>query len=532
MSAEFDPYQEWLSIPPNERPANYYRLLGLPLFESNANVISNAADRQMAFVRTFQTGQYSQQSQQILNELAQARVTLLDKQKKTQYDAKLRAEQKSGSNGGIGIASSLGSYGEVQSSPPPLAASLTPPPWSNNFQGTNPGVQGHVTPPRDITVPPIQGTPNSITSFLKKNWIALLSVFVVLQLLICGGGLMVNLLKPSKTEVAQNVNIVPSSVDAQLAKRYYEQSVDLQEEENYNEALNKINIAVELEPDNELYKAQQQAIIRLIKVAETLSFKSGKEAGERKTIVVNGVEFAFRWCPAGTFQMGSPSSEKDRDGNETQHQVTLTKGFWMMETEVTVGMFKAFISETGYKSKGNAPLEWTGSTFEENWNLSWRNPGFNQTDNHPVTCVSWNDAVAFCKWLSKKTGQNILLPTEAQWEYACRAGTTGAYAGNLDEMAWYILNSGGKTHPVGTKKANAWGLYDMHGNVEEWCQDWSADYPSGSVTDPAGPSTAPRRVSRGGSYHFHAETSRSASRDHCDPYDRDINLGFRVVLGQ
>lgn len=258
--------------------------------------------------------------------------------------------------------------------------------------------------------------------------------------------------------------------------------------------------------------------------------EEGNEAGERIVIKVKGVEFAFRWCPAGTFMMGSPEDEEGRFSGEIQHQVTLTKGFWMMETEVTVEMFKAFVNDTGYESKGNIPYGYTDGNGIQDSRYSWRNPGFSQDDNHPVINISWNDAVEFCKWFSTKIGQNVQLPTEAQWEYACRAGSTGAYAGNLDEMAWYNGKSG--THPVGAKKANAWGLYDMYGNVYEWCKDWIVDgvYPIGSVTDPVGPSSGACRVYRGGAWNSIAEDSRSAYRDGDNPDYRDYQLGFRIVV--
>ncbi len=233
--------------------------------------------------------------------------------------------------------------------------------------------------------------------------------------------------------------------------------------------------------------------------------KEVRIATERKTVTVNGVEFAFRWCPAGTFTMGSPEDEKDRDSDETQHKVTLTKGFWMLETEVTQKQWKAVM--------GSLP-----------------DCGF-KGDNLPVECVSWNDCQEFCKKCTQ-LGLPVQLPTEAQWEYACRAGSTGAYAGNLDEMAWYSSNSGSTTHPVGTKKANAWGLYDMHGNVWEWCQDWYGDYPSGSVTDPTGPSSGSDRVRRGGSWGHNARLCRSALRNSYDPGNRYDHLGFRLVNGQ
>ncbi|MBQ2622689.1 MAG: right-handed parallel beta-helix repeat-containing protein [Thermoguttaceae bacterium] len=266
----------------------------------------------------------------------------------------------------------------------------------------------------------------------------------------------------------------------------------------------------------------------------------GKMEVERKTVIVNGVEFAFRWCPPGTFVMGAPKGEHgqkelsekykvDYDKIEKQHEVTLTKGFWMMETEVTVGMFKAFVNDKGYKSKGYVPYGLADNKIEADSQYSWRNPGFSQDDNHPVTCVSWDDAVEFCKWLSKKTGQNITLPTEAQWEYACRAGTTGAHPGNLNEMAWWV-NVNNSTHPVGTKKANAWGLYDMIGNVMEWCADWFGDYPSGTVTDPTGPASGSDRVFRGGSCFNSAWFCRSANRGYFDPGARFCNLGFRCAM--
>lgn len=264
----------------------------------------------------------------------------------------------------------------------------------------------------------------------------------------------------------------------------------------------------------------------------------GAKAGERKTVTVNGVEFAFRWCPPGTFIMGSPIDEPgkkelselhDKDFNkiEKQHKVTLTKGFWMLETEVTVGMFKAFVNETGYKSIGNTPERWDGEIVEQDPNCSWRNPGFKQDDDHPVTCISWNDAVVFCKWLSKKTGQNITLPTEAQWEYACRSGTTDAYAGNLKEMAWYGKSHG--TCSVGGYTPNSWGLYDMHGNLWEWCRDWVADYPSGSVIDPIGASTGSKRVIRGGCWYDTLWSCRSARRASNFPGGRCNDIGFRCV---
>ncbi|MBE6426739.1 MAG: hypothetical protein E7029_12310, partial [Planctomycetaceae bacterium] len=227
------------------------------------------------------------------------------------------------------------------------------------------------------------------------------------------------------------------------------------------------------------------------------------KAGMRFVLECDGIEYAFRWCPPGTFLMGSPSSEPRREDDETQHRVTLTRGFWMLETEVTQAMWKSVM--------GTDPSHVKGS-------------------QNPVECVSWDDCQEFCGKLSSKLELTVSLPTEAQWEYACRAGTTGAYAGDLDEMGWYWDNSGSKTHPVGEKKPNAWGLYDMHGNVWEWCQDWYGSYSTSPTSDPTGPSSGSFRVGRGGGWGSLAQFCRSALRYGSAPDSRYGSLGFRPVL--
>jgi formylglycine-generating enzyme required for sulfatase activity len=168
------------------------------------------------------------------------------------------------------------------------------------------------------------------------------------------------------------------------------------------------------------------------------------------------------------------------------------------------------------------------------------NPSEFKGANNPVETVTWDDAVEFCRRLSalpaeKAAGNVYRLPTEAEWEYACRAGTTTMYSFGDDESdlcdyGWSRENSDGKTHPVGSKLPNAWGLYDMHGNVWEWCQDWLGDYPRGSVTDPSGATSGSSRVYRGGSWDYTAEICRSAYRNGNVPSYRYFNFGFRVSL--
>ncbi len=236
------------------------------------------------------------------------------------------------------------------------------------------------------------------------------------------------------------------------------------------------------------------------------------------------------WCNPGTFTMGSPVSELGRANNEPQHQVTLTKGFWLGKYEVTQVQYEAVM--------GTNPSHFKGEV------------------NLPVENVSYNDALAFCQRLTEKeraegrlsNQYKYTLPTEAQWEYACRAGTTTALNNgkdlttvtglcpNLNEVSWYGIreigsgNANKKTHAVGQKKPNKWGFYDMHGNVWESCLDWIGDYPTIAVTDPTGPSMGEKRVNRGGGWWHGPESHRSAHRGLQLPEGHHDGLGFRLAL--
>lgn len=224
----------------------------------------------------------------------------------------------------------------------------------------------------------------------------------------------------------------------------------------------------------------------------------------------NNVKMKLALIPAGKFMMGSPDSERDRINNEgPQREVTLSQPFYTGVTEVTQEQYEALM--------GKNPSNFKGPT-------------------NPVEQVSWDDAVEFCKKLSEKTGKKVRLPTEAQWEYACRAGSKTRFAfgdndSDLGDYAWYTSNSENKTHQVAQKKPNAFGLYDMHGNVWEWCADWYADsYPSGKNTDPKGPDSGRDRVLRGGSWGVDPLRCRSAFRLGLEPDFRYYYFGFRVVL--
>jgi formylglycine-generating enzyme required for sulfatase activity len=222
----------------------------------------------------------------------------------------------------------------------------------------------------------------------------------------------------------------------------------------------------------------------------------------------------MRWIKPGVFLMGSDQSTKERwfrdwYGDETQHEVTLTQGFWMADTPCT-------------------QVLWIGVGNGEN-------PSSFEGSRNPVERVSWEGCQEWLEGLGEIYPQmQPSLPTEAQWEYACRAGSTGVYCfgdseEELEKYAWYSKNSGRTTHPVGEKLPNAWGLYDMHGNIWEWCLDWYAEFTKASVTDPVGASRGTARVVRGGSWYSPARVLRSACRSWNDPGYRYVYLGFRLL---
>ncbi|MBR4103503.1 MAG: SUMF1/EgtB/PvdO family nonheme iron enzyme, partial [Thermoguttaceae bacterium] len=324
--------------------------------------------------------------------------------------------------------------------------------------------------------------------------------------------------------------------------------------------------------------------------ASSVDWDDAPEAGTLKTVTVDGIDYNFRYCPAGSFKTGSPEDEEGRGELEDRRDVTFSKGFWTLETEVTVEMFRSFVKATGHK---------TGTyEFGDDGEYTWENlplTGAAPTDAAPVTLVSHRDAVAFCKWLSKEAGTKISLPTETEWEYACRAGTKGAYnyvgsvtttdvetQRELKRKKIKDFNYGSsvpfgpgekeeefsrRTYTQGryrvteiTRKvkkprldnllddevaywaevkkfrSNTWHIYEMHGNVREWC---SGTYtllelvgePRGDADDEVNEKQSRVAPVRGGSWASHVDDCRSASRDFLGPDSRDPFTGFRCVAG-
>jgi formylglycine-generating enzyme required for sulfatase activity len=274
---------------------------------------------------------------------------------------------------------------------------------------------------------------------------------------------------------------------------------------------------------------------------------------------------AMALIPAGTFTMGSPEMELDRDSfREPRRQIQMS-AFYMGAKELSVGEFRSFVEDTGYVTTAESD----GGAFDYDdatggWifraGVNWRNPNYRQSDDYPVVCVSWFDAVQYCNWLSAKeglkpaytiSGQTVnwdrsadgyRLPTEAEWEYACRAGTTTPFftgerisTGQANYNGNFPYNYGNRglfrkaSVQTGSFPPNAWGLYDMHGNVWEWCWDYYGLPNTAPATDPAGPASGAHRINRGGGWASSAKLMRSAARSSDFPETAGNNMGFRVA---
>jgi formylglycine-generating enzyme required for sulfatase activity len=275
--------------------------------------------------------------------------------------------------------------------------------------------------------------------------------------------------------------------------------------------------------------------------------------------IAGGQALEFIWIKPGQFLMGAPDSDKLAEPDEKpQRLVHIEHGFYLGRTTVTVGQFKQFVNETGYKTdaetdqrphyQGGHGYNATRHRFEGYFpQYTWRNPGWSMTDTFPVGDVSWNDAMAFCKWLGTKTTMKVHLPSEAEWEYACRAGTTNrfftgndpaslkgyanvpdqsSHRGEPPDASWFPFDDGYVfTAPVGSFKPNPWGLYDMIGNVFQWCSDEVLGPPPGSTVSPEA-----TRILRGGCYDEDLALCRCSARGHGAPWSRYAYTGFRVLM--
>jgi formylglycine-generating enzyme required for sulfatase activity len=527
MSA-FDPYHKWLGIPKAEQPPHHYRLLGIAPFEADPEVIEAAADRQMAYIRQCATGPYTRESQQILNELSAARVCLLNAAKKQAYDRELKSR----------LAPAAPPI-----TPPPAAGPSSPAPGDgadNALLLLQQSVADAEAPAARRPAPKKKRGAQPSTYWLWGSGAAALLVV---------GGVIYAVSQPGPAAVQPAGKTTAGSTEKPARK------------------------AKKDRPTAERNSISDDPAIK----------KS--DAPAAKEAITNSIGMKLVLVPAGEFQMGADESQAETlkafpytatnwlAGERPRHRVRITRAFYMGTCEVTVGEFMKY-----YEAAGGAMEEVKGIPVDWDYDpnrpdraqrevLPWA-PGWVRIDEHPVVLVSWNDANAFCQWLSQKEGKNYRLPTEAEWEYACRAGTATRYwCGNdPDELtryanipdretknhwpgAWMLEVRDGKqtqnrasfpfvdgtdgyalTAPVGNYPPNAFGLCDMHGNVNEWCRDWyDVNSYSQPEDDPQGPSQGSQRVIRGGGWRSYPVQARAAYRSGIDAAYRDNQLGFRVV---
>lgn len=274
-------------------------------------------------------------------------------------------------------------------------------------------------------------------------------------------------------------------------------------------------------------------MLRLLCLLAAVTVCAALSADEAATLT-NSIGMRFALIPAGKFTMGSPESEKGRNDDETQHEVAIARPFYLGVHEVTQGQYAQVMGKnpSWFSADGGGKQRVDGKS----------------TSSYPVETVSWHDAVAFCDKLGalpdeRAAGRTYRLPTEAEWEYACRAGTTtvfhygddlDAYKANFCGLIYAAYGKAGagpflrRTAPVGDYKANAFGLYDMHGNVQEWCQDWYTT--TSPAVDPQGPAQGGERVLRGGGWPHSGKAVRSAMRNKLAPDERHYSAGLRVVM--
>ncbi len=463
MVEHFDPYYVWLGIPPGDQPPNHYRLLGVSLFEQNAEVIEQAADQRMGHLRNHQTGTHERLSQKLLNEVANARVCLLNAEKKTAYDQQLRQQLNA-----------------KQPAVMPVQPTVS------------------VVPRSEVILHRHRRRSTFSPSSRQMLVVAGVAVFLVVGLTIWG-------------KQASRDKSAPGTRGG------------LQFEAAGNDASTQ-TIAATKPPSGESSQGGQESNAPLLAIAPFDEQEAkGHQLRWAKYLKVpveweNSIGMKFVLIPPGIFMMGAPDSlASAQDDEKPQHRVQISRPFYLGTYEVTQVQYMNVV--------GNNP---SGFQNEEA-----------DTTDYPIETVYWSNTQRFCAMLSslhaeKRADRLYRLPTEAEWEYACRAGTKTVFGfgENADEASiygWHGRKSKRASHPVGQKKPNVWGLYDMHGNVWEWCADWYGPdyYRHSPQQDPVGPEVGTSRVTRGGCWWLLARASRRGSYS---IRQANTNLGFRVAL--
>ncbi|MEN6495173.1 MAG: formylglycine-generating enzyme family protein, partial [Thermoguttaceae bacterium] len=513
MTQAFNPYHKWLGIPPEEQPANHYRLLGIAVFESDPDVIEAAADQRMAHLRNYQAGKHSELSQKLLNEVAAAKICLLNPQKRADYDASLRAEIEA----------------KAAETTPPSPVALDPA-LVDLFEA--------VEPSKAVPSACVVGNRQSVS-------LPVLGAIVLGGLLILG--LVAWIATPSRESPATQTEAVEKSEPAQPQPTQpppvhtiepakptpVVQENPSQSKTTETPAEPKPSAPVHCMPIGPLDAAAVRALQERGANEQSVPWETANSIGMKLVFV-----------PAGEFEMGSTSAEIERwlgglkdkkvewqrqllPTEAPRHRVKITRPFYLGAYEVTQAEYQQVIGRnpSAFSAGGQQKAAVEGK----------------DTGRHPVENVSWEDAMEFCRKLSdspeeKTAGRVYRLPTEAEWEYACRAGTCAQWncgddPATLREVAWFAGCNSGVTHPVGQKSPNALGAYDLHGNVTEWCMDWAGPdyYAYSPANDPQGISSGSARVFRGGGWWSEPVACRSAFRSSQPPMVRHYVQGFRVV---
>ena len=525
----FDPYHKWLGIPPKEQPAGPRRLLGISEDENDPQVVREAALRQTAFVRQFSIGEHGEHAERILGELAEARDSILSGKIDSPTKAEIETPSPSETPIEPGVEKTAPAVAPTAQAPNSISKAPVIPtmyvavekPGSQRPQKTPAALyDAHLR--RDLQTAPEEDPLTFMTEQLaaisskpatqsrsrsgkpiwKEPWaIPALAGGIVVLLLIM---MLFGSVEEPQDRANQSSMPSPQQFDYFPGQQRTPESTSTTA--NNEAAPDKVAVAPPLAVapfDTAEAKAHQAAWAKYLGVPVEYT---------------SSVDMEFALVPPGKFIMGSPEDEVARHDDEFQHGVSISKALYMQTTEVSQGQWKAVM--------GTEP--WRGQRYAK------------AGSNYAAAFVSWDGAVAYCKKLSEKEGKTYRLPTEAEWEYACRAGTEARWSfGNdekeLGDYAWYLNNAQGigdrYAHQIKQKKSNAFGLYDMHGNVWEWCHDYYEEdyYKQSPTSNPQGPESGSSRVLRGGSWSLYTRNTRSADRDAFGHDSRNYFSGFRVV---
>ncbi|MDG2224020.1 MAG: SUMF1/EgtB/PvdO family nonheme iron enzyme [Rubripirellula sp.] len=568
--SSFDPYHQWLSISPEEQPANHYRLLGLKPFETNADIIDSAAQRQITYVRSFSLGQHAEQSQAILNELAAARSTLLKAVSKAEYDKQLRAKlqtaqasasrdlptgkpvpqispapifkpqnprkkktqaRKKSSSKSVPIIAGVAGFfvmaallsWALSAPKQPVVAELPTRQQRSNDAPTSTVTQPPNNTPPNNTPPNTASTestpPESTPNADKLSEGLSVETKTPPNPSTSSADVTEPLERNSSAEQLEGtddpVAVQASGASVESAGRDATVAAPEQPEENNSPASSQTSPSRQRSTrrptpppsadapfDSNQAKIHQRDWAKHLRLPLDLS---------------NSVGMRFSLIPPGKFTMGLPANANEELGPHSgsakpAHEVNHPNAIYFGIHEVTEQQRAAVMNDVA---------------------------NLNSSRSLPARNVSWDEATAFCRKLSelpleKSAGRVYRLPTEAEWEYVCRAGSTSRFfwgddISRISEVAWFGGNSGRKVHAVGTKYPNPWGVHDMHGNLWEWCQDWYGPYqPQEQKGSPQGPPSGKTKIMRGGA--FNGEGEDSAFRN-MNPTNLKHNLhGLRVVL--